>query len=347
MMGEDVVKTIIMKKILLIITVLCAAHLAAQQRIDGNFAFQTDPAKKYSLYIPSSYDANTPNKMMLGLHPLNTSRWNGISWCDTLINFAEMNNLILVCPDGGADGRIDDAIDTAFTSALMDSARIWYNIDADKTYAMGFSRGARTTYTYGLNRPTVFGGYLPIGAAITNTNEVNSALQSNSVGKPVYILHGGSDSPNTRFYPVRTALINSGAIVNSLLQSGVGHTIDFANRDAILTTAYNWIDSVNCANLSVSAAEVSVVNLNVVMFPNPINRSEGLTLDLTSNFKEQQGEIKIFDLQGKQLVQTKLVFKSGVNKLDKRLTDLPPGTYMVSIKLEADKRVFSKKIIIE
>ncbi len=226
---------------------------------------------------------------------------------------------------------MDDDIDTAFTSALLDSARIWYNIDTEKTYVMGFSWGGRTAYTYGLNRPSVFGGYLPIGAAITNTNEVNVTLQNNSVGKPVYILHGGSDSPNTRFYPIRTALINSGAIVNSLLQNGVGHTIDFANRDAILTTAYNWIDSINCANITVSSKSVDEIQLDIVTFPNPINKKGGLNLVLNSNYNEQKGEILIFDLQGKQLIQTTSIVKNGINKLDNKITDLAPGTYMLSV----------------
>jgi hypothetical protein len=70
--------------------------------------------------------------MMLGLHPFNTSRWNGESWCDKLIGFAEMNGLLLVCPDGGADGKIDDAIDTAFTTAIIDSMEIWYSINPAK-----------------------------------------------------------------------------------------------------------------------------------------------------------------------------------------------------------------------
>ena len=314
---------------------------------DGNFAFQTDPAKSYSLYIPSSYDANTPNKMMLGLHPFNTARWNGVSWCDTLINFAETNNLILVCPDGGADGKIDDAIDTAFTSTLLDSARLWYNVDTEKTYVMGFSWGARTTYTYGLNRPSVFGGYLPIGAAITNTNEVNASLQNNSTGKPVYILHGGNDSPNTRFYPVRTALINSGAIVNSLLQSGVGHTIDFPNRDAILTTAYNWIDSVNCANITVSTKEILENKILLEMFPNPITKNKGLSIKLTSKYKEQKAVLYVNNLQGKELKKTNIIIANGLNKIEKDVTNLPIGTYMISVKLNADNSVFSKKVIIE
>ena len=344
---EDVVKFIIMKKVLLILTVVfCSTQLAAQQRIDGDFAFQTDPAKKYSLYIPSSYNAGTPNKLMLGLHPFNTARWNGVSWCDTLINFAETNNLILVCPDGGTDGRVDDDIDTAFTSALLDSVRIWYNVNTAKTYVMGFSWGARTTYTYGLNRPTVFGGYMPIGAAISGTNEVNVSLQNKSIGKPVYIIHGSNDSPNSRFYPVRDSLIAKGAIVNTLLQNGVGHTIDFPNRDAILTTAYNWIDSVNCNNLPTSTLEIKNSS-DVLLFPNPTNKNEGLTIDLKLNNGQQKAIVRMIDLKGKQREELNIVANNGINTLNKTLTNVPAGIYMIVVELEKDKITFHQKIVVK
>ena len=83
----------------------------AQLSIDGDFAFQSDSAKKYSLYIPSTYVEGTDHRLMLALHPWNTARWDSESWRDTLITFAEMTQLILVSPDGGADGlRVDAAL---------------------------------------------------------------------------------------------------------------------------------------------------------------------------------------------------------------------------------------------
>ena len=132
--------------------------LFAQTRIDETVPFQSDPAKQYSIYVPSSYDANTPNKLMVGFHPFNTNRWNSISWCDTLIAFAETNNLLMICPDGGVDGKVDDPIDTAFTTVMIDSMLTWYNVDESKIYAMGFSWGGRTTYSYGLNHIEKFAG---------------------------------------------------------------------------------------------------------------------------------------------------------------------------------------------
>lgn len=246
-------RTLLISSLLILLAWLPAQ---SQTRIDGNFSFQTNPAKGYSIYVPSGYNANTANTLMVGMHPLNTARWDAISWCDTLIDFAEMNGLLLVCPDGGANGSVVDPIDTAFTTALLDSMYNWYNIDQDRIYIMGFSFGGRGTYTYGLSNPNVFSGFLPIGAAITNTNEVNVNLQANSSCKPFYLVHGGNDSPNTRFYPIRTALMNNGAIVNSLLMPGVGHTIDFPNRNQILSTAFQWIDSVN-VNTTVPVANFS------------------------------------------------------------------------------------------
>ena len=40
-----------------------------------------------------------------------------------------MNNLILVCPDGGTNGNVSDPIDYGFTTELIDSMKTWYNID--------------------------------------------------------------------------------------------------------------------------------------------------------------------------------------------------------------------------
>ena len=64
-------------------------RLAAQTSIDSSFAFQSDPAKKYSLYIPSSYDESLANPLILTFHPLNAVIGNGKAWRDKLAGFAE------------------------------------------------------------------------------------------------------------------------------------------------------------------------------------------------------------------------------------------------------------------
>lgn len=264
----------------------------AQTRIDEAIPFQSDPTKQYSIYIPSTYDAASPNKLMLGLHPLNTDRWDAMSWCDTLINFAEANNLLLICPDGGDDGAIDDPIDTAFTTAILDSMMLWYNVESSEVYAMGFSWGGRTTYTYGLNHVDRFAGFMPIGAAVTGTNQVNGILD-NAEDKPFYIIHGSLDSPNTRFTPIRDALIEANACVESNYLIGVGHTIDFPNRNSILNEGFQWLESIACGQ---TTNTVAIANPKIKLFPNPVQTGNDLIID-----KAQVLSIELFDTKGNLL----------------------------------------------
>ncbi len=239
-----------MNKIYPLILMLACSFglLQAQEQINESMPFDSDPDKDYSIFIPSNYVEGEPIPAFLALHPFNTSRWNGQTWCEELADFAEENGVFLICPDGGVDGKIDDAIDTAFTSFLLDSAFIWYDIDETKLYATGFSWGGKTTYTYGLNHIEKFAGLLPIGAAIS-ISEING-IAENAEDIPVYIVHGSFDNPNTRFYPLRDAMEENGACVESNLLQGVGHTIDFDNQVEILTEAYNYLQDNACATTS-------------------------------------------------------------------------------------------------
>lgn len=302
------------------LTLLCLTTFLsnAQMRIDGSFPFQTDPAKNYSLYIPSGYDSSTPHRLMVGFHPFNTSRWDAEAWCDTLIAFAEFNNLILACPDGGLDGSVDDAIDTAFTSALLDSMSIWYNIDERKIYAMGFSVGGKVTYTYGLSNTGRLSGFMPIGAAINGTNGFADVLQY-AESRPFYLVHGELDSPSSRFFPAQAQLIGYSAFVEDTLMPGVGHTIDFPNRNAILSRAYQWIDSVNSANIP-SAILKPVTTAPVKIYPNPATSE--INFDLPS---EGDYVVEIIDANGKTVIR-----KENENKIS--VAGLPPGHYFVRVR---------------
>lgn len=277
-----------------------------------------------------------PTKLMLGLHPWNTSRWSGISWCDTLVDFAEANDLLLICPDGGVDGKVDDPIDIAFTTAILDSMLVWYNIDTAKTYVMGFSWGGLTTYTYGLSNPQTFGGYLPIGAAINGTSPIAS-FSANAKRKPVYIVHGGNDNPNTRYYPLVTEMTNKGAILNTKLMPGVGHTIDFPNRNTILGTAFAWIDSVNCFQIdsttvyqdSVQAYNDSIAALDVLLYPIPLDND----LDIYPNPASRDDYIRILLQGGATVEQTiRIIGVKGVVAYSSKVYPNKDGTVLIQLK---------------
>jgi len=321
--------------ILLLITLVHGSALA-QERIDGTFPFQSDPAKKYSLYIPSTYEEGTEHRMMIGFHPLNTARWDAESWCDTLIVFAEENDLLLACPDGGPDGRVDDPIDVAFTTALMDSMELWYDVDLDKVYAMGFSWGGRATYTYGLNHVERFGGFVPIGAAINGTNEVGGIIQ-NAAGKPYYLVHGANDSPGTRYFPILQALQDNDAIVNSILMPGVGHTIDFPNRNAILADAFQWVDSVNCAVDPSSIPALPTVLSRFAATPNPVSIGGELRL---RGPDVGPATAELWNVAGKRVT----AWSFDEAEAHFRLRDLPAGTYL--LRIEDRQGVETQKITV-
>lgn len=293
-----------MKKTLLSILLLVPIALLFSQtgqRIDGAFEFQTDNAKKYSLYIPSNYDETQPQKLMLGLHPFNTSRWDAKAWRDTLLTFAETNDLLLVCPDGGADGKVDDAIDTAFTSVLLDSVRTWYSINEAEKYIMGFSWGGKTTYTYGLRRTAQFKGYLVIGAAV-NINEVSPIMEM-AKDENFYLLHGANDNTGTRFTPLLNALEQNGACVESQLLNGVGHTIDFVNRNNLLTQAFEYLETNNCGTSSTLTQDTATIPL---LYPNPFSHTLYAThLDLSNthiNIYNNMGQAVPFELTNHKLI---------------------------------------------
>jgi len=315
-----------MKAYLTLFICICfVGSVSSQEFIDGSFSFQTDPNKKYSLYIPSAYNADVKSPLVIGFHPWNTSNWNAQIWRDTLVNFAEANSLILMCPDGGFDGQVNDPIDIDFTHALLDSVKHWYNIDTEKQYVTGFSWGGLTTYTFGLNNADDFAGFMPIGAAINGTNDVNSTL-TNATGKPFFIIHGSLDSPNSRFYPIRDALINNGACVQDSLLTGVGHTVNFQGRNDLLNMGYTWLLSNACT--TTHASNIPAQNC----------KADDLMESFGSRFKlHQQSNYFLFDLSGNLL-------RKGTSQDMLELSNFNAGLYILLVK--TTDCVVSKKIVI-
>ena len=296
---------------ILFIILLCTCSIQAQELITGTFDFQTDPAKKYAVYVPSNYDANVPTKVIVGLHPWNTSKWDSESWAQELSEVAEANDCIVICPDGGADGQIDDAIDTAFTTFLIDEMSLQYNFDETKMYLMGFSWGGKTVYTYGLNHADKFAGFMPIGAAV-QLSEV-SPFADKAKDLPFYILHGGADSPNVRYYPLVTLMENSDACVETILLPGVGHTIDFPDQFNILNTGVQWMINNSCNGTS----KVIEVEKDYTLKSNLIHSSESIIIQA-----DQPVQWKIYGIQGKVIISGS---ELEINHL------LNAGTYFIQI----------------
>lgn len=287
---------------------LIANDAIGQERIDGSFAFQTDPAKKYGIYVPSTYVEGVPQKALIAFHPFHNVWGNSRTWCNILDDFAEANDLLMACPDGGADGQVDGAIDKAFTTALLDSLHQWYTIDPENTFVLGFSWGGRAAYTYGLTNVEKFAGFITIGVFMQGVFPVTNSMLENAVDKPFYIMHGDRDGVvnlQNGFFPIRDALTNAGALVESLILENVGHTIVFPNRDAILTEAFEWVQakSDSLANLGSATnineeAPVGVRHGLQQNYPNPFDQNTTLPYDVA---EASYVDLAVYDILGRRV----------------------------------------------
>lgn len=313
---------------LLLSILLFVSSVGAQTRIDSTLTYKKK-SKQFSVYIPSGAKEGSLRPMFLALHPFNPKRWNAAAWCDTLMAFAEREQVVLLCPDGGPDGKVDDPIDTAFTSKLLAGAASWLPVDRQRTYLIGFSWGGRTTYSYGLQHPTDFRGYIAIGAAFSNTNDYPPGF-ANADDKPFFLLHGENDHPDIRLFPLCDSLQQFGAYVNQRLIPGVGHTIDFANRDEYLSAAYHWVDSV-ATDLSDTNQLTAKLSSGIQSeFPEKVKGGSVIEIDYVFR---QQGEFTyvITDLSGKPLATRTMKVGKGRRQFNVSTEDLPWGVYLIQL----------------
>lgn len=292
--------------------VVAAAWADPGIRIDSSFAFQSNPAKEYSLYIPSSYVETTPNRLLVALHPWSALGADG--WCDHLMNFAELNNLILACPQGESDayggedlylGAITEPMDTAFTNALIDTVMRHYNIDPDRIYLGGFSWGGLRTYHYGLANTDRFAGYLPIGAYIQpGFRRFIDILTVNAQDKPFYMVHGSADYLQTCVYEMVDQLTSEGATVAYSILEGASHqqTITHPEFVTALTTAISWLDSMVTQTPTSRFGEPFPETARQIHlfenFPNPFNPSTTVRFALD---EVRHTDLSIFNLQGQHV----------------------------------------------
>ncbi|MBK7810739.1 MAG: hypothetical protein IPI50_05765 [Saprospiraceae bacterium] len=303
----------LIKNTIVLLILLIHLNSVAQSRLEGSFFFKGE-LKQYSLFIPENWEPGM--NAVLAFHPLNTTRWNSTSWCDTLVSFAKDQTVLLICPDGGVDGRVDDPVDLEFTSALLDSTDLWYQFNTDSLVALGFSWGARTVYTYGLANPSRFRGLIAIGAAIEGTNQLNG-LESGAKFKNIFIIHGTNDDVNNRYWPAKQFFSKTQSCYKDSLLRGIGHTIDFTNRNSIIAHAYKFTLRNECLISSISE-ETMIEKMGISFLQN--------TLTLFSDMDTEIPFI-VFDLYGKRLFGG---FKSA--RIQSFSHPLKPGIYLIKLQ---------------
>ena len=146
------------------------------------------------------------------------------------------------------------------------------------------------------------------------------------------MVHGSQDAVSTRYTPLLNGLNDNNACTETRLMSGVGHTIDFPNRNQILSEAFQWIKNNNCGTSSIQD-----INLTSQLLASP-NPSQG-KFNISNANEIVLSTIQITDLAGKKLRYD--IEGSSIN-----LSQDTKGMIILTAKSKSGNRV-SSKILIE
>lgn len=230
-----------MKKHLILMFTACLGLQAMAQQtgsFNSSVTFNGAP-RTLANFVPASYTATQPHKLIIGLHGLGDNAGNYRNALVDLLSFqAAFPNTILICPDGGDDqGRnfYVPAGDEQIIEAAINFARTNYNIDTTEIILQGFSLGGRSALKYGLDHAGRFKALLLNTPAIQGVKEAaNNALftfnYTAAAALPVYITIGNDDALYNE--PVNRAVAqlvaHSGRVAYKVFTGG--HTVpDFQN----------------------------------------------------------------------------------------------------------------------
>jgi hypothetical protein len=161
-----------------------------------------------------------------------------------------------------------------------------------------------------------------MGAAITDPSFVDNVIVKAKC-KNYYIIHGDQDSPNVRYYPIKTDLENNKARVNTILMAGIGHTFDFPNRLSIMIRAFTYIDTASCNYTGILNHESTAP----LFFPNPIQPGQKTEAHWPGHVAV---ESIIYNISGKEISRKMHVNSQGVFQLE---TDaMKPGLYFINLR---------------
>jgi polyhydroxybutyrate depolymerase len=189
--------------------------------------------REYVLYVPSSYDGNTPAPLLFNFHGFGGRASDYMNEAD-MRTLAEVETFILVYPQGsnlngsshwnacptGGDNK-SSADDFGFTEALLTEISSNYAIDAQRVYAAGYSNGGMMAYGLANHRSNLFAAV----ASVSGTMLDCPGTMTHPM--PVLHMHGTSDA----------VLPYNGSTDYSAAQVVLDYWIDFNNTTTTPTVS--------------------------------------------------------------------------------------------------------------
>jgi predicted esterase len=160
--------------------------------------------RSYAVYIPQAYDGSSSLPLVIALHGAGGNHWTGmkmVAGCsDFLIGPKKANrhffprkmpnDFIIACPGGhgyGGPGYRGPA-EYDVLRVIREMCRD-YNIDPERIYLTGASKGGSGTWELGLTHPHLFAAIAPVcgGTGLART------IAQNAVGLDIFVFHGLRD----------------------------------------------------------------------------------------------------------------------------------------------------------
>ena len=190
--------------------------------------------RTYLVYVPSSYDGNSPLPLVLAFHGRGDTAANFYPYSQ-LGNLAEGRGFILAVMQGiGNDWAVhtlpaSSNPDVSFATDVVNTLSGQFNIDASRVYAIGYSNGGFFTFLLGMSAANTFAAIniQASGSPLPGQLVPNAARQL-----PVYIIIGGNDSLLGPARDTRDRLLSAGHPVMYEELAGVGHCCYQFNKNS-------------------------------------------------------------------------------------------------------------------
>lgn len=161
--------------------------------------------RRYLVYVPSSYEKEIPMPLVFSIHGGGGTA-NGFKKGIDLDSNAEKNNYIIVYPDGTNEKTPDKRLswnsgmgtmnitmekkadDVKFFSEMIDDLTTKFNIDEDRIYATGISKGGQMAFRLGCDLTDRIAAVVAVAVPMSTdvTCEPSGPI-------PIMIIHGKED----------------------------------------------------------------------------------------------------------------------------------------------------------
>ncbi len=233
---------------------------------DRTITFTSIPNWALSYYVPTTYNAATKYRLVIGLHGVGDTPQNMRDYLVQVAAYPGTNfsGAIIVCPYGGGGVTYDQTdwwtvCDTSIITRCITDAMSAYNIDPTDIYLNGFSIGGRAALRYGLINYKRFRGLELWASALQNMNEVNNLTSftypwQNGQYIPITMAVGSNDGNAILNSTAYQHLSDAGALVAFQIYYGLGHAQ--LNYVSDFTSEFNYLDS-NVSSYAMNDAGIS------------------------------------------------------------------------------------------